>query len=396
MKLTDPNAVPAPADFGEEVKITDYFELPFNLDVSYDAEGNMQVSLVNGAEKIPIESVHIGRDPATAKDTLRLDMTAFDTYMDGFYEENTIEGYWHVNYKKGYQIPFIINFGQSHRFIQDPVADTKDFSGDWKMTFDYDKEPYVGIGEFQQSDNELNGTIRTETGDYRFLAGNAYGDKLRLSVFDGAHAFLFSGSMDSDTIFGEFRSGKHYLSKWYAVKDNNFQLKNPNEMTQASQAGPVDFSYKSSDGSDFQLSKNSSKNAAVTIINIMGTWCPNCKDEIAYLKELKNDPKYEKVEVVSLAFERYKDEAKALKVLKKYKKVMDIKWPILLGGYANKKQNSEELTFIDKLYSYPTMVILDKDRKIKQVHTGFSGPATSQYGEFKKEMKTLLTELLAD
>jgi len=396
LKLTDPLQAPTPADFGEEVKITDYFELPFNMEVAYDAAGKMQVFLINGAEKIPIENVHYGRDRSTAKDTLYLGMTAFDTYMDGFYEENTMEGYWHVNYKNNYQIPYIITYGQSHRFIQDPVANSQDFSGDWKMVFDYDKVPYVGIGEFVQAENELTGTIRTETGDYRFLAGNAYGDKLRLSVFDGAHAFLFSGSMDTDTIYGEFRSGKHYLSNWYAVRDTAFRLQNANEMTKATQAGPVDFTFKKSDGTAYTLSEKNSEETGITIINIMGTWCPNCKDEIAYLKELKSNPKYEDVKVVSLAFERYKDEAKALAMLGKYREVMGFDWPILLGGYADKKQNSIDLDFIDELYSYPTMIVLDRNRKIRKIHTGFSGPATSKYEEFKKEMATILNKLLAE
>ena len=39
------------------------------------------------------------------------------------------------------------------------------------------------------------------------------------------------------------------------------------------------------------------------------------------------------------------------------------------------------------------MIVLDGKKVIRHIHTGFSGPATSKYSEFKKEMKVLLTEL---
>ena len=389
LKITDPDVEQPAATLGDDQKVTDYFELPFNMLVEYEGE-SMKVFLLNGPEKIEIEKVHLGRDAATAKDTLLLEMTTYDSYMDGFYEENTIEGNWIINFKKGYSIPYIIQYGENHRFIKNPVENTKDFSGNWKFVFDYDAEPYTGIGEFSQDKNSLTGTIRTETGDYRYLDGNAYGDKLRLSVFDGAHAFLFSGTLDRDTIYGEFRSGKHYKTNWYATKDNSFTLTNPNEMTVATTSDPVDFTYKDSHGNNFSLS--SLPNNKLTIINIMGTWCPNCKDEIKYLQEIKASNKYN-LSIVSLAFERYKDESKALEKLNAYKTTLGIDWPIVLGGYANKKEISEQLEFIDKLYSYPTMLILDGNKVIQHIHTGFSGPATSKYSEFKKEMDNLLTNL---
>ena len=239
LKLTDPDIEQDVASFSKDQKVTDYFELPFNMLVEYEEE-QMKVFLLNGEEKIEIENVHLGRDKSTAKDTLLLEMTAFDSYMDGFYEENTIEGNWVINFKEGYRIPYIITYGENHRFIRNPEADTKDFSGNWKFVFDYDEDPYTGIGEFSQKANSLSGTIRTETGDYRYLDGNAYGDKLRLSVFDGAHAFLFSGTMDRDTIYGEFRSGKHYKTKWYATKDKSFQLANPNDCLLYTSPSPRD------------------------------------------------------------------------------------------------------------------------------------------------------------
>lgn len=394
LKLTDPSQLENAAILGEDKAIIDYFELPFNMEVVYEGE-QMKVYLVNGTEKIEIEHAHLGRDLSTAKDTLRLDLSSYDTYMDGFYEENTIEGYWVVNYKKNYRIPYIISYGENHRFINRPVQDTKDFGGEWKVVFDHDGDPYPGIAEFKQAGNKLSGTFLTETGDYRYLDGNAYNDKLRLSVFDGAHAFLFTGTLDQDTIYGEFRSGKHYKENWYAVKDAQFELKDPNTMTQPTTDGPIDFSYPDTNGQQISLSDPEFKDH-VKLVNIMGTWCPNCKDEADYLKNLTAQEAYKDVKVISLAFERYKDPQKSKDVLARYKKNMAIQWPMLLGGYANKKENSKSLPFIDNIYSYPTLLVIDKNNKIRKIHTGFSGPATSKYTKFKKEMESTLDQLMVE
>lgn len=393
LKLTEPGQEQDISVHNEDQKVSDYFALPFNMEVSYEGD-KMQVFLINGDEKIQIEDAYIGRDLGTAKDTLRLNMTAYDTYMDGFYEENFIEGYWIVNYKENYRIPYIITYGQQHRFISKPVKNTKDFSGKWKVVFDYDGDPYEAIGEFKQDGNDLSGTFLTETGDFRYLDGNAFGDKMRLSVFDGSHAFLFSGSMDQDTIYGEFRSGKHYKTNWYGVKDESFSLKDPNQMTKSDHSKAIDFSFPDTKGNTVKLT-DTAYEGKVKLVSIMGTWCPNCKDETAYLKTLKQNPKYKDVEIISIAFERYRDQSKALAVLDNYKEIMSFDWPLLLGGYADKKETGETFDFLDKIYSYPTLLFIDGDNKVQHIHTGFSGPATSKYESTKKDLENKLTELLS-
>ncbi len=391
LKLSDPDQVMANSLDEGDRKVKDYFELPFNLRTAYNNE-QLEVFLINGEEEIKVESVHFGRDPGTAKDTLQLGLDAFDTKMDGFFEDNFIEGYWIVNYKENYKIPFLASFGQNHRFINRTEEETADFSGRWKVTFEYDNDnAYPAVGEFQQNGNKLSGTFLTETGDYRYLDGNAYGDKLRLSVFDGSHAFLFSGTMEQDTIYGEFRSGKHYKSKWMATKDAEYKLTDPYEMTKTTQSEPINFSFPDPTGEAYALQDN----GKIKLINIMGTWCPNCKDEILYLQQL--DKKYgDKIDTYTIAFERYRDKEKANKVLKTYKEKLGFDWPILLGGYADKSETTKTFPFLDKIYSYPTLLVLDGENKIRFIHTGFNGPATSKFASFKVEFESKLDQLLAE
>jgi thiol-disulfide isomerase/thioredoxin len=394
LKLTDPDAANAPSPIFEgDAKVLDYFELPFNMEVTYEGD-SMFVFIINGEEKIPVKDIHFERDRTSAKDTLLLGFSEYDTRINAFYEDNFIEGKWYVDYKDGYSIPVLIQYGQFHRFIDHPVDNTYDFSGKWDVTFEFDnpKDVYPAVGEFKQEGNKLSGTFLTETGDYRYLDGNAYGDKLRLSVFDGAHAFLFSGSVSNDTIYGEFRSGKHYKSNWIATKNTGVTtLKDPYQMTKMNDGITADFSFKNTESKVVSLSDDKYKNKMV-IINIMGTWCPNCKDEIEYLKLIKN--KYPEIEIVTIAYERYRDQSKVLEILDNYKTKMDISWPVLHGGYADKKETTQSLGFVDKIYSYPTMILMDKDKQVIDIHTGFNGPATSKYADFDKEFRKKIEALL--
>ena len=386
LKITDADlSRGGDVDYDESEKIVDYFELPFNIETAYE-DSVMTAYIINGEERIKVEEISFGRNKRTNKDTLQFGFTSFDTKIDALYEENFIEGYWKVPYSGNYSIPFKAVYGQDHRFKVEHPEETYDFDGEWEVTFEFDKPEaaYPAVGVFKQEGNNLSGTFMTETGDYRYLDGNAYGEKMMLSVFDGAHAFLVTGRVSNDTIYGEFRSGKHYKSNWIAVKKEASKtvLRDPYAMTKATTEDGIDFTFPNSEGQSISLS-DPQYDGKIKLINIMGTWCPNCRDEIDFLKELKS--KNSNVEIISVAFEKYKDEEKCIAQIKKYKDKMDFDWNILYGGYASKQMTGEILGFVDKIYSYPTLLLLDGDNKIIDIHTGFYGPATPEHESFKKE-----------
>ncbi len=375
-----------------DAKLTDYFELPFNFDIVYDEDGKMQMVLKNAEDSDSYSNLRIGRDPATAKDTLEIMFDDFDSYLDGFYEDNYIEGYWKVPYRgSAYQIPFLARYGDDHRFELKNNDDHYDFGGNWRVEFSYDTEDaYPAIAEFKQDGNTLTGTFMTETGDYRYLQGNVNNEKLKLSVFDGAHAFLFTGKVSSDTIIGEFRSGSHYKTSWKAYRDQDFDLVDPYSMTNSTVDESIDFEFEALNGDPVKLSDEAFK-GKVKLINIMGSWCPNCKDEINFLKEIqKSNPE---LAIISVAFEKYKDKEKAKNVLRRYKKKMDITWPLLYGGYANKSETTAILNFVDRIYAYPTLIIVDKNNEIAGIQTGFYGPATSKHEDFKAKFYNILENI---
>lgn len=71
-----------------------------------------------------------------------------------------------------------------------------DINGRWAVTFAGDStNEGNSIAEFSQNGEKLEGTFLTPTGDYRYLEGVVTGNKLKLSSFYGAHAYLFTADI---------------------------------------------------------------------------------------------------------------------------------------------------------------------------------------------------------
>ncbi|MDZ4709886.1 MAG: TlpA disulfide reductase family protein [Saprospiraceae bacterium] len=368
-------------------------ELPFFFQVTYpEGSNNPYVEIINGTERIRIDEVYWGRNRNTAEDTIFIDFVLFDSHIRGIIREGIIEGEWVVRNKPNYKIPFSAHFGKKDKFQVVPGTPVKDLTGQWDCTFDLNlAKTSKAIAEFRQEGSLLQGTFRTPTGDYRYLDGTITGNKFYLSTFDGSHAYLFFGKVEGDSLLGSFKSGNHFLSLWSGYKNPVAELPSPLQMNKGT-GQPVDFSFPDQDG---QIKSMSQYKKSIQILQVMGTWCPNCYDETRFLTQyLKDNPTLD-LGVIGLACERHRDTAKALNALKIYQKKMELPYDILLASTTtNKAVTSRQLPFLDSIIAYPTMIILDRDHKIHSIHTGFDGPATSKYEAFKKEFDQTIKSLI--
>lgn len=370
-------------------------QLPFNFEVVYDTPDDFHIVLHNGDERIKVDDILYGRDRTTAKDTLQIQFLEYDTRISAVYEEKIMEGHWYLNYKDNYKVKFKAIHGDTMRFDKGITTPDIDVTGRWDVVFENGtKTEYPAIGIFDQSGEYLEGTFQTETGDYRYLEGKVAGEKLFLSCFDGAHAFLFEAKdLGDGKLNGVFKSEISYTAPFIATKNADASIGDPFALNQATESSkPMTLSFPNTEGKIITLEDPQYQGKA-KIIDIMGTWCPNCKDASNFLKEFKNTPESRNVEIIGLAFERYKDEAKNLAQIKKYKQKSETPWEILLGGYYAKSEASKALPQIDKILSYPTMIFLDKDNMIQHIHTGFSGPATQDYEDFKIKFNQIINTL---
>ncbi|RYZ97038.1 MAG: TlpA family protein disulfide reductase, partial [Sphingobacteriaceae bacterium] len=274
-------------------------------------------------------------------------------------------------------------------------------SGRWTAIFGDGDNRDTTVAEFKQSETGIvTGTFLTTTGDYRFLEGRVYNSTLYLSCFDGGHAYLFTGKItDENTITeGKFYAGLSGTDTWAAVRNENAKLPDAYSLT-ALKPGykKLDFTFTDLSGNKVSINDNRFKNKVV-IVQILGSWCPNCMDETAYMINYYKKYQPKGVEVIGLAYERTKDFARSVKAVTQLKDHFGITYPLLITGYTPaQKETAESLPALAKVVGFPTTIIIDKKGEVRKIHTGFSGPATgSHYTEYIAEFEKLTDDLLAE
>ena len=373
-----------------------FLEIDKENAISFQIEKNAlhnYLSIFNGTEEIKVH------DFTLTKDSLIFTMPIFYSQVKAKIVEDHLEGLWWKNPESSdYTMPFYAYEADKipTQFDQTPLSTTNktDFTGKWESTFSPNTEDqYPAIGEFKHGENNrLTGTFMTETGDYRFLAGKSKGDEFYLSCFDGSHAFLFKGKKEGEEIKGTFWSGKHWQEPFVAIQNDSITLGNPYELTYLKEDHQlVDFVFPNLQGDSIKMSDKQFKDKNL-VIQIFGSWCPNCMDETALYTELHK--KYKKnVEFIGVAFEIKGTLEEDKAILEKYIKHFDIQYPILYGGKASKKLASEQFSMLNKIISFPTTIVLNREREIVKIHTGFNGPATSVYQSYLEEFENLLKQL---
>jgi thiol-disulfide isomerase/thioredoxin len=371
--------------------------LPFDVQIKRQKfKTRLEFHIINGKEDITlVQSENI-------KDSIKLVFPAFSTYLLlKPLKNNRLEGYWiNPNKVKNNRIPCVITYGSGKRFEHPTLylstIQTPDIQGKWETTFKPgmpDSTKLLGI--FQQRFNEVSGTFLSETGDYRFLEGNIILDSIFLSTFDGSHAFLFKGKISENKyISGEFYSGKHSVCKWIALKNNAFELPHPDSLTYLTTKEPFSLQIKNDNGVIFEYPNHKTENNVV-IIQIMGTWCPNCMDESMFFKELYQKYHSKGLEIYALCYENGSDETIQKQRIKNYIEHLNPGYELILAGTSKKDLAAEHFKMLNHIISFPTAIFIGRDGSVKRIHTGFNGPGTdSYYTDYVQETESFILSLL--
>jgi len=370
-----------------QLAMNDRLFIPFSMEIS-SQKTKLLIEIVNGDERIPLQLI-------AEKDSIIGRFPELDAYLKfkPSEEGNEIRGYW-LNLNKKVQVKIPFNAWLDKTLIELRPR-TSDINGKWKAIFSpTSKEPEITVGIFNQKAELIQGTFLTETGDYRYLSGTVGAGRFSMSTFNGSWAFLVEGVVQNDSIYGKFYSGSSYQTDWIAVRDANASLRDPSKLTYVDKSADFNFAaVKTLKRKSIDLKKRG-KNKVV-IYQIMGTWCPNCIDEIHFFKELYTKYHDQGLEIVALAYEVGNDEKSQIRRLKAFKKRLGIPYEVMLAGTSSKEVASSQFPMLNGIMSFPTSVIVGKNGNIEYVHTGFSGPATGDtYEKYTKEMKVILEGLL--
>jgi len=370
--------------------VQDSKKLPFIFKVHTENK----ITIHNAEEVIIVDEIEYRNDSVFIKTPV------FQSYIAAkFINDSTIEGSY-IKEDLNRIVPFRAEYHVNERFkTSKPSAAT--ITGNWETVFspNIEEDRYLAKGIFNQAGNKVTGTIRTTTGDYRYLEGVVEGDEFKLSTFDGAHAFLFTGKIIDSTLQGTFYSGNHFQEPFIAKRNEAYELPDANELTFL-KAGydKLEFSFPDVNGNLVSLEDERFKNKVV-IVQLMGTWCPNCLDESKFYSQFYKGNKNNGLEIVALAFEYAKTNEAAFKNMERLKQKIDIGYPILLAqtGTSSKVEAQEKLPMLNHVLSYPTTIFIDKKGSVRKIHTGFNGPATGEkYIAFKTEFEAFVEKLLEE
>ncbi len=385
------SVIPKKGKWHASLLVKDGKELPFTFEINA-VDGAAVWKVENAEEVITIDEITI------RKDSIHIKMPVYEGYIKGTYTNTTITGVF-VKESLNRMVPFVAIYSDEERF-KSRRPPKVNVDGSWEVYFNPDSEDvYPALGIFKQNGNEVTGTFRTTTGDYRYLDGAIDGDSLKLSTFDGSHAFLFEARVADNTLTGTFYSGNHSKESFAARRNESFELPDEDSLTYLKEGyDRIDFSFPDPSGKMVSLS-DPQFDGKVVIVQIMGTWCPNCLDETRYLVDFLQRRNHPDLKVVALSFEYARSEAEAFKGIERLKKRVGISYPVLLAqfGTSDKKTANERLPMLNHIISYPTTLFLDREGKVRKVHTGFNGPATGKkYEEFKEEFEAFVTSLLKE
>ncbi|XVJ68109.1 MAG: TlpA family protein disulfide reductase [Lacibacter sp.] len=377
------------------IQRADSIGIVFNAEAVVE-KGKTVLYIRNHSERLKVEKIELKGD------SVLIDMPFFESsFQLKKQSDHSLTGTWIKGTSRTapLQLPVTFYYGNSQRFKITQQPKTL-LNGRWQVTFTRaagGERPAVAF--FQQKGNYVSGSFITPSGDYRFLEGVLNGNKLQLSCFDGSHAYFFTADVTATNITnGFFYSSASAPEQWRAVKNSKAALPDTTQRTQLKEGeSRLNFSFKDINGKFVSINDEQFKNKVV-IIQLMGSWCPNCMDESKFLKDFYAGYKSKGVEVIALAYELSLDETRSRASLQKFINRFQITYPVLIAPATSSDPEKTEKTLpqLTPIRSFPTTIFVGKDGTVQQVHSGFYGPGTGIYYEaFKKEFYQTINRLLS-
>lgn len=364
-------------------------EVPMKLELK--VEGNNVIgTILNGEERLTSTS---GSFDGT---NLKLKFDYYDAELEAGFARRELIGKITRTWHQTKMVRELKMWKGGEPMIVPAAAEGKDVSGEWEMKVGEGEQQKTWRFAVQQKDGALTGTILTPSGDWGTMAGQfAYG-KLQVNRFDVINARLFRAKLnEQDQLEGMVDLGQGdaprkviatRVSTSAPVATQNTRVQNPLE--------PFKFSGLDLQGKTVTSDDPRFKNKVV-LMEITGTWCPNCYDEAPLLKDLYARYQSQGLEVLGLSFEYTGDTQRDLEQVKIFNQKHSIPYLMLLGGSTENNDVQQKLPQLENFGAYPTTIFIGRDGRVKKIHAGFDGPATGErHTRLKAEFEEIVKELL--
>jgi thiol-disulfide isomerase/thioredoxin len=253
----------------------------------------------------------------------------------------------------------------------------------------------------RQSGIQVTAAILRVDGDTGALTGTWGNGKALLSHFDGARPSLIevspaaNGALQltvrdrsgADVTLTAYRSQQARSKGLPEAADPELHTKvrDPQQ--------PFQFSFPDLSGHTVSSTDRRFR-GRVLVVDIAGSWCPNCHDEAPFLESLYKKYHARGLEVVTLSFEEPEQLANPVR-LRAFKQQFGLTYSVLLAGSTD--QLHAKLPQAVGLDAYPTTFFVGRDGRVRAVHAGFAAPATGAFNtNLKKDFTARIEQLLAE
>lgn len=371
--------------------------LPFEFEIKGKRPEDATFTLINGTRRDDFKVQQ------TAPDTLFIKMNTYDAAIEAKIESREkIVGVYKslVPSQRGSDLPFVGEYGQGYRFVE-PAKNVKpagDLNGKWAIEILSKESGNNQVALLKQNGNQLGGVFMTVVGDTRELAGTIQGNEFYLSGFTGPSPVLIKGTIEEDgQLTGVISRGIYRTTKFEGRKQKDVELPDPYKLTYLKPGyTKLDFTFPDLHGKPVSLS-DAKYQGKVVIVEIIGSWCPNCTDQTRFLAPWYKANKDRGVEIIAIAFEQEDSLDYAKYTLGKLRDFFDIKYDIVFGGIADKKVATEKLGALNFMAAFPTTIVIDRKGEVREIYTGYTGEITGDYfkdyvTKFNANIDTLLAE----
>lgn len=370
---------------------------PFGLEVAREND-RFVLYLTNASERTRVDNVTLADQQLTAQfpgyeNTLRARM-----YRDRLEGDVTLIKAGGKEQVIPFEARLVVKPGEDYRFYKEPLTDNADLAGRWEMTLTSAGETTQAVAIFEQQHDRVTGTVMTPTGDHRFLEGQVHGDSAQLSTFAGGLAYLYKLKINQrGELEGDLWQGLAAHSTVKAKRNDDATLDGASSSTQLKdQTARFDFTFRDVDGNDVSLHDEKFRDKVV-VVTLGGSWCPNCHDEALFLVPFYEEYRPKGVEIIALMFERHGEFERAAQAVRGYRKDLGIGFTTLIAGLSETDEASKALPMLTGIHGYPTTIIIDRAGTVRDIHVGFSGPATGHhYDEYVAEFRGLIDQLLTE
>jgi peroxiredoxin len=278
------------------------------------------------------------------------------------------------------------------------VKDTErptSIAGSWTLNAN-DKDPkHVWTIAIKQSGADVSGPIMRLDGDSGTLTGMVHGNKFVMSHFSGIRPGVLRGELGTDgmlhVVYNDnlkmvgIRSETAEKQGVKPADPKTFtKVKNPDQ--------PFPFAFADLTGKTVS-NTDARYRGRVVLVNLTGSWCPNCNDDAPFLDSLYKKYRPAGLEVVGLSFESGDLDYDRVRV-QEFINRNHVTYPILIAGTTDNV--AEKLPFVENFAAFPTTFFLGRDGKVKSIHDGFAGVATgAENTRLKQEIEEQVKGMLA-